>query len=128
MITLDWKNATPEQINLWRIASAKIAYNTITPLNFVGAIAGTEYLTYNAGKLYIVLYLCLCSNAPGGQVLTAAELIRDELDNISFYAYNTCVAGANFIYNQVVFKNIYFSHLSGGWTTHLIFNGYRLNV
>ena len=55
MNSVDWKNATPEQKNLWKYASSLIAYTTITPLFYNGPLVGSEFSVYNAGNNCICL-------------------------------------------------------------------------
>jgi hypothetical protein len=129
---LDWKNASPEQINLWKIASTKIAYTTITPLYFFGANAGSEFLTYNAGKIYIALSLAfddtstLNDNSNMVTLYNEANSPRNDIySNIPMY--NAGVPKIQYMLNYVECHNVWFSRLLADYR-YMQFNGYRLNV
>lgn len=129
MNTFDWRNASPEQFNFWKLASAKLAYTTITPMFFEGAIAGSEFLTYDAAKLYIAL-----------EIQFGPAAIDATSNNVSFYdeANVLCYAFANntILYNAAnyfngnsgLIKNIYFGRIITTDINYLIFNGYRLHT
>lgn len=134
MKTLDWKNATPEQINLWNLCNGLIAWTTITPLYYEGAIAGSEFLTYNAGKLYIALDCKITATTiiSGGSAFVAlynmANALSIVLYNIFPY-WNTTAVDAWYEHNQIESKNFWFSRIvDGGIYNRILFNGYRLNV
>jgi hypothetical protein len=133
MNTLDWKNATPEQKNLWKIASAKIAYTTITPLYFFGFQVGSEFLTYNAGKLYIALSLAFDDDAglatSGGMatLYDEANSPRNDVFNV-IPIYVPAALAIQYINNYVECHNVWFSRLQITNYDYMQFNGYRLNV
>ena len=131
MNSFDWRNATPEQINLWRYASSLIAYTTITRLYFLGAIAGSEYLTYNAGKLYIALECGPVDNIlPVDSyiaVYNQANVVSSWLSETRPY-WDVTAAAVRYVNNPCIVKNIYFSRIDNVGYTQFLFNGYRLNV
>ena len=133
MNSLNWDKATPEQINLWKICNALIAWTTITPLYYQGPIAGSEFLTYNAGKLYIALEIM--QSGTGGSLgncyitlYDIANAVCTYLNNTYIY-YNTVAANAPSGTFSTTHKNLYFSRIViSGDISQLKFNGYRLNV
>lgn len=134
MKTEYWKNATPEQINLWNIASALIAWNTITPIYYCDVIAASEFTVYNAAKLYIALELEVGSKLDGtGNESTI--YLYNMADALMFYTRNIdaywdgTAAAARYCYNTIFLKNHYFSRLQMLFTpTYMKFNGYRLTT
>lgn len=128
------KNATPEQVNLWDYAKGLIAWTTITKLVYSGPITGSEFLTYNVGKLYIALDFVITMNSPNAIGLAAVPLMyvpgpvqSDAVFNVCC-AWDVTAAVMKYIYNPVVKKNIYFSYFTDTTYKQLFFNGYRLNV
>lgn len=133
MNTINWKNATPEQINLWNLCNGLIAWTTITPIFYEGGSAGSEFLVYNAGKLYIVLNLIV------GNIGTAIDVpcyvqINGLVDAILGYysnpsiAWNVTTVKLNYAPGCLSLNNIYFSKIALSGYSCLIFNGYRLDV
>jgi hypothetical protein len=133
MITLDWKNATTEQINLWKYASGLIAYTTITPLYYDGTIAGSEFLIYNVGKLYVALNLKAMNagvaniNFPYIQTFNNLNALKDSFNN-TMILYNSVSSVEEYMGNMIDVDNIYFSRIVSGNYIYMCFNGYRLNV
>jgi hypothetical protein len=134
MLLEDWRNATPEQNNLWRIARALIAWNTCTPIYYEGAIAGSEFVTYNAAKLYICLDLVVNVNFSAATV-NAGALVTYDIANaaksqeyLNFPVWNTTAAAL--YYNVPSFRlvNIYFSRITVTTYVFMKFNGYRLTT
>jgi len=132
----DWRNATPEQSNLWRIASALIAWNTVTPICYEGAIAGSEFLTYNAAKLYIALELEFISNLNPGSIPANAPLVTfyDIANAVNHYSkcvdyfYDSAGATAYMFINNLKLTNMYFSRFVVAGYINVKFNGYRLTT
>jgi hypothetical protein len=132
MNTIDWKNETPQQKNLWKYASSLIAYTTITPLFFRGLTAGSEFIIFNAGKLYIALQLIAY---PG--VGTSATNYWVDLYNMANVVDLVCEnnyaywdgTGALYAANTMILNDIWFSRIAvNGNQPAMSFNGYRLNV
>jgi hypothetical protein len=132
MNSVDWKNATPEQKNLWKYASSLIAYTTITPLFYNGPLVGSEFSVYNAGKLYIAID-GFCSaggvSVVRGQVLLydMANAITMSIENNSL-VWNVTTAAINYQIDTAYIKNNWFSRISLVAYNYICFNGYRLNV
>ena len=133
MRTVLWKNATPEQINFWNLCNGLLAgWNTITPLFYQGAIAGSEFLTYNVAKLYIALELDVSTGTAIGvnechvnlHNMADAAIIRFKNNSIALTAADV----ANFAGNTLFLKNVYFSRIDVFTYDSMRFNGYRLNV
>lgn len=133
MNSVDWKNASPALKNLWRIVSTKIAYTTITPLYFMGTFAGSEFITYNANKIYIALNLIMDS-VFGGAGAYANITLYDEVNALKMVlgfgslSYDPVAPAFHALSNSYRHENIWFSRLVPGGTANFIFNGYRLNV
>jgi hypothetical protein len=133
MNTINWKNATPEQKNLWDYARTLIAWTTITPIFYTGTNIASEFLTYNAGKLYIALELEIASQTihatlPLVQMYDMANANHFNLSNNQL-AWDTTAAAFKYFPNYVAIKNFYFSKLVFSATLiYMKFNGYRLNV
>jgi hypothetical protein len=127
MNTLDWINATPEQKNFWKLASAKLAYATITPMFYQGVIAGTEFLTYDAAKLYIALELEFGAAASAASQSSIG--LYDETNTLSFNPANDYTYAVNiFIGNSFAGKNYYFSRFITVNIANMKFNGYKLHT
>jgi hypothetical protein len=129
METLLWRNATPEQLNLWNIAKAKIAYTTITPKFFMGAVAGSEFVTYDANHLYIALEIKFgIPPATGGAGIQTN--VYDESNTLCMYFANDAIlynAADRFLGNSMELKNFYFGRIVSGYT-YMMFNGYLLHT
>lgn len=131
MNTINWKNATPEQLNLWQNVKGLIAYTAITPIYYQGVIAGSEFLTYNAGKLYIALDLSFngygIANTGVVTLYNMADAVCLQLNNLNM-AWDTTAALMKFTINTIQTQNLYFSRIITTTYSHLKFNGYRLTV
>jgi hypothetical protein len=133
MITDDWKNATPEQLLLWKYIKDRFAPNAIVPLHYQGVIAGNEFTVYNAAKLYLALTVNFDLNIGGG---TGGDRVdfHNEL-NVMFYRsrtlssyWNATTATEAAIYYKLHVKNIWFSRIIQGGYTVMTFTGYRLTI
>lgn len=133
MNTRDWEHATPEQRNLWSWIIANFPPASITPLYYIGAIAGSEFVTYNINKLYVATDLSfdgLTTVAFGGAYAT----LFDKTNNISFVCCNSAIvwnvtgAAINYLPNVIILRNVYFSRVTNSVALDIAFNGYRLQV
>lgn len=127
-----FRGASPEFLNLWRHASALLAgVQTITPVFFMGAIAGTEYLTYDAKKLYIAFYVVASYNSSTSfgivNSYNEANAISAQATNNSAY-WNATTAAVNSSSNKLELHNLYFSRLLFSGYTYLLFNGFKITV
>lgn len=131
MTSIDWKNATPEQINLWKLCQGLLAWNTITPLSYQGVFAGSEFSVYNAAKLYLALELNSAHSTVGGPgfcwLYDMANVINFCIESGSSH-YDVVGSIAVYQQNTFVLKNVWFSRLSVQTRDLITFNGYRLTI
>jgi len=133
MNTIDWKYASPEQINFWKHVRGLIAYTTITPLYYSGVFLGSEFLVYNAGKLYMALELnfngATVPQPPPQYVEThnMADAANNYHSNQTL-AWDVTAAAFKTTLNDINLKNIWFSRIVTAGYSSIMFNGYRLNV
>jgi hypothetical protein len=135
MNTQDWINATPEQINFWKQAQARLAgWNTITSLHYQGLIAGSNFLLYAATKLYIALELEF-SIAPPATVLDIPSAnLYDETNTVCYYiqssgiVYDGGAPGLAWSNVNREYHNLFFSRIVVARYTYIRFNGYVLTV
>lgn len=140
-----YSQMTPEQINLLRwfystfdnqAVGANRHIANVEPLVFQNAIAGSEFLTYDATKLYIGLEFSLSES--GGAVHTATpNIVLYNETNAAFYYYydiigaywNGATAAVNYVRtNTLTHKNKYFSRMVVTYHTQLYFNGFRITL
>lgn len=136
MNTFDWRNATPAQINLWKAVSAIWPFqpfvDTLTPLYFCGPIAGSEFLTYNANKIYLCLEGIISGSSYVFQAGGGYTALYDMGDAVKGILTNECGSlnvtsdGFNYILLPISVKNIWFSRIALTTYNNLCFNGYRL--
>jgi hypothetical protein len=131
MNTISWKNQTAEAINLYNYITTLLAGPlTIVPLYFQGPIAGSEFLTYAANKLYLALEF----EAGLGVIAAALQniLLYDNTNTANHTLCNSSIAwdstAANMKYqgNSFAFRNYYFSRIVATSYSSLKFNGYRI--
>lgn len=133
MNTADWKNATPEQINFWKLTNIRlVGWNTITPLFFSGVIAASEFLVYDAAKLYIALEFEITGTVVTATVGTVtfyneANVAGRVVTNESL-AWDVTAAAFKMQTNPIFFKNVYFGRIAVSQYAGIKFNGYRLNI
>lgn len=122
----DFRNAGPEQINLWRNASALIAWNTLTPIFYQGNIAGSEFELYAATKLYIGLEIKFDKSTP----YTSPPTINlyNIFNSINFVVdnHNLNIGSTNYLVNTIELRNMYFSRIMTNFWVNMIFNGYKI--
>lgn len=106
----------------------------VEPLYYQGAVAGTEFLTYAATKLYICYNIQGCG---GGNVPTSSVFVLyNENDAISLNLTNANIffdaaaAVERYYNNMIIYNNFYFSRfvLGGVGISHILFNGYRVTL
>ena len=132
MITDSWKNATPEQINLWKYAKGLIAYNTITPIYYSGLIAGSEFLTYAATKLYVCLSLhvsfCAVSvNVPNILIYNEANVAIENMAKFVAF-WDATAAAVKYTGTSGYKNNFYFGRIVPTTYVNMSFNGYKLTI
>lgn len=133
MNTRDWENANAEQRNLWHIAQTLIVYTTITPVYYQGPAAGSEFVTYNAGKVYICLAFNYQWQGPASPLCEAINFhnmadvsTMQHLCAVPFWDVTAAVV--KYTATMFLMNNFWFSRISYTYGGTLIFNGYRLNV
>jgi len=129
---------TPEQANFLNefytkfnsgIAANKKIIN-VEPLFYQGLYPGTEFLVYNANKLYI----CLNYQSAGHYVYAAVPdfplvFYYDENNVVSFVgAYVNTYNSTQYGRNPFVVNNFYFSRVQALVYSSFIFNGYRITL
>jgi hypothetical protein len=130
MNSVEWQGATPEQINLWdKVVSLLVGVQTITPIYYAGSSVASEFVTYDAKKLYLALEF------KTGQYTLSSPLTwqtYDEANAISMSYVNTNMAwdttGAvmKYVTNFTCVKNIYFSRIVA--LQYIVFNGYKITI
>jgi len=127
-----FKNSSEEFKNLWNYANQLIAWTTITPLFYTGAIGGSEFLTYNAGKLYVCINSIYSAGAANInpryiEIFDMANAAMMQLgENITYF--NVATVSVMYILNSPVIKNYWFSRIVPNGANYMIFNGYRLTI
>jgi hypothetical protein len=141
MKTASWKNASPELLNLWRnlpvafAASINAGTATITSIYYHGVAAATEYLTYDAKKLYVALEL---SGTDGGAAAATT------IPYINLYNEGNAIIGAmkpgcalwnatgaaiNYFVLYETIKNVYFGKITpSSAVTYIKFNGFKITI
>jgi hypothetical protein len=133
----------PERINLIRyfysqfdclpVGGGNRHIANVEPLFFQGLIAGTEFLTYAATKLYI----CLSINFGYTVTVTAAgnNVVYYNEANANFHYANknaafwdAGAAAQRFLAMSYTDYNLYFSRFIVTVYTSILFNGYRITL
>ena len=113
-----------------------VAHRTILnvePLFYQGVIAGTEFLTYAATKLYIPLSLKFNGGVQFSDTACFANLYN-ESNAISFIISNqnnwwqTNLNVNRYNCNDAKEENLYFSRFDVSVLTYVIFDGYRITL
>jgi len=133
MNPLNWYNATPAQKNLLQyVKTLLVGVQTIISFYFQGVIGGSEFLTYDAKKLY--LYLELEFSSWQGPKSLAGITMYDNTNNpvhnigLGFYYYDP-VAGIQKIDDHTSYsKNGYFSRIVNTNMDTIKFNGYKMTI
>ena len=134
MLTINWKNATPEQLVLYQHLNHTFDITVIEPLYYQGTIAGSEFLIYDPTKIYLALEL----NVNG-----AHAAVNDILANIQITDVGDAVIGIYYENNPywdataasikltsrtIFLKNFYFYRFIAAQFLYMKFNGYRLTI
>jgi hypothetical protein len=105
----------------------------MVPLFYEGVIAGSEFLTYAATKLYLCLEFSASYTSTAG-VAPAYINFYNEL-NAAFNAihknsvlWNATGATINYCPVQADKENFYFARFLNGVYIYMKFNGYRLTI
>jgi len=118
---------------MFNYANTLIAWNTITPIFYMGVIAGSEFLTYDADKLYVCLEF-KAGYSVSYQANPANIQFYDENNANAFYLnmntpYWDATAALVKFANQAVFmNNFYFGRILQAVNNYMCFNGYKLEI
>jgi hypothetical protein len=134
MNTESWKYATPQQHNLYRyVKSLLVGVQTITPLFYEGTIAGSEFITYDAKKVYLCLegwfsYGGVPENPNPYMILN--NMLNATMCLISKTTAYWDVTAAAPKWSPVIMevKNIWFSCVISSGYSYMQFNGYKITI
>lgn len=130
MNTLSWKNATPAQLNLWNLVNGLIAWTTITPIFYCGALAGSEFITYDAAHLYLYFEMVPGGVSNNGNIpgLLLYDMANAVMSSVGAPAGYWDGAAAKYSGQSILLTNGYFSRIVASAYTTFKFNGYRLHT
>ncbi len=101
-------------------------------LFYQGAIAGSEFVTYNALKLYVAINVEFGTDAALGTALNNHVALYDDGNVLFFTMRNIALVGDvtdNFTFpNNVVSGNLYFSRIVVTGYEFMRFDGYRVTL
>lgn len=127
------ETSSPEQKIVWEQIMLLTGENcAVRKLSYTGALAGSEFATYQNTKLYLAYNIEV--SGIGTLLINAAICyFANELNAWFFGAqnnaviYNTTAAAITYFPNNVSIKNLYFSRMffAAGYT-YLNFQGYRI--
>lgn len=127
----EFKNNQEAQI-LWSHLNTTFTITAVVPLFYEGTIAGSEFLTYAATKLYLCLECTLGAGGGGGTTGERVDFYNAAnavffLSRLLLPCFHTGTLVMWGIVSDVTIKNFYFSRLlSSGQYLYLLFKGYRL--
>lgn len=127
------KAATPAQRILWNHVFLQFGERVgVSQLFYEGVIAGSEFLTYNARKLYFGIDLEI---GYSGLSNSAAYIdLYNELNAANFSlgmgypVWDTTGAVIKYVNCQIQVQNHLFSRLTNSIYSLIKFNGYRLSI
>lgn len=108
------------------------APTTIIPVIYQGIIAGSEFLTYDANKLYIALEFVASGDSAGFGAANFGIFLYDSANVFSLaytknsVYYNSTTTNALVQPFVIESKNMFFSKIATFGYTHLKFIGYKL--
>lgn len=124
---------SPEQDNLWSRVCTFANILDIVPLYYTDAIAGSEFLTYAANKLYVALNLEVSYSLSSAVTNPALLTIYDQANAVCFYGVNTkpvwdtLVPEVKYCENNYLKTDFYFSRIAVTIFNYIHFNGYRID-
>jgi hypothetical protein len=126
------KNAAPAEKILWQQIRLLCGENAaIRQVYYQGAIAGSEFLTYQSGKLYLAHELHFNSNN-ALSAFAASMALYDENNAVNFapsnmsIIWNTTAAAPNYVGNDLIVKSCYFSRVLAYSYSYMKFSGYKI--
>jgi hypothetical protein len=132
MNTVNFKNASPEQLNFWEYLNTKFAILTVTPLCYQGAW-GAPLSVYNANILYFALNVLASVPNTWTGATSVLNLLNEAnavfLSNSGSVPYWDATAAAyKCDYHSSGFNNVYFSRITTLSYSQIYFNGYKLTI
>jgi len=100
-------------------------------LLYEGPIAGSEFLVYDANKLYLCFSIMFSAAVGANNALGRADFFN-EGNALFFYSQNNSIAYEAVVpaifhaKNDIHIKNLYFSRLQASQYNHIKFIGYRI--
>lgn len=105
----------------------------VEPLFYQGDIGGTEFLAYDATKMYICYKLGVTANT-SNVITTLNAIAYNELNN-TFFSFNREIIGwnvttavFNYVSHDFYIYNFIFSRFILVNLSYIIFNGYRVTL
>jgi hypothetical protein len=132
--------ATPEQVNFltWfysqfdNSSAANKKIINVEPLFYQGLIAGTEFLTYAATKLYIMYKGGFFATSIAANIFYTSFYDETNAFNLALVNdnawWNVTSVAPNFSPMIANIKNIYFSRINIQSIDRMYFNGYRITL
>jgi hypothetical protein len=120
-------------VNLWRYIQESYSVKDIDSLYYNGIIAGSEFVTYNASKLYLIDELLCFSNSntlgtyPCGYIdvfLDNGATVNRVLNVLP--VWDVVAAGAKFQANYLEIKRVVATYITPNSYTNMKFNGYKI--
>lgn len=128
------RNATPETLVLWNHLRNTFVITAVAPVYYQGALAGSEFLTYAANKLYFCLSISAHVTqsqdaAMGGYVkfYDQTNAFDFSIQNISAY-WNSTSATLRGVQLDVEKRDFFFSRFTYLIYSEITFIGYRLTL
>lgn len=126
-------NATPEQLAVVQYCAATFNPTNVAPLFYQGAIAGSEFETYDAHKIYVCLAAEFSNNNGGGDSATLRKMdFYDAANALNYTLHNNIVfwnaVAVHYSSNNASLKNFFFSRLVQTGYSLMLFNGYKLTL
>lgn len=118
----------------WQTIDSYCEITRVVPMAFYGAIAASEFLTYDPAKLYFGLDFQTSYTTGVAVVNPAFVTFYDYLNAIDFYLTNvsavwdTTAVSLKYSNNNAILKNIIFSRVLFNVYSHIHFSGYRLTI
>jgi len=129
------KAATPQQKIIWNYIFLTYGERaTVSQLHYHGTSVGSEFLTYNANKMYFALNLEISDTIAGApSVQYGATYVYNEANAAYLFLTNNrpfwdaTAAAVRFLCHNVVVENLLFSRLLFVQIHNLLrFEGYRI--
>jgi hypothetical protein len=129
------KNATAEQRILWNSIFLQFGEKIgISQLHFIGQVATSEFIIYNASKHYLCLSLIAGCSDTSPQPLWGNVTLFDAANGVSNYLnvttpiWNTTGALEEGVLNTIQAKNFLCSRFTFNIYSHISFLGYRISL